>query len=236
MLTNDIKPAILRSNKLISHFNKRERYVVEYDTFKYYISKGLVVGDVHRILRYKVKDWMASYIAKNAELRAKSKTKAEKDFFKLMNNNVYGKTVENAKKRVDIALVTNDDVFQKRVNNYKFKEYKAFHQNLLAVHNRKCSMLLNKPIYVGATVLDISKRLLFEYFYDDVKIRYPNTQIIYTDTDSIVEYIHTEDLYDDIRKIKNKFDTSDYECKKCEVACYKNQIFSKKNAKVVGSQ
>ena len=99
---------------------------------------------------------MGSYIDKNTQLRSKSKTKAEKDFFKLMNNSVYGKTVENVKKRVDIELVTNEDTFQKKVNNYKFKEYKVFHENLLAVHNRKCSVLLNKPIYVGATVLDIS--------------------------------------------------------------------------------
>ena len=154
---------------------------------------------------------MKCYIDKNTELRAKGKTKFEKEFFKLMNNSVFGKTMENLRKRVSIELVKDADRAEKLVMKPNFADLKIFDEFLIAIKMKKTRVVMNKPIFAGMTILDLSKLLMFNFHYGYVKKKWKNVSVLYTDTDSLVLEIETEDFFADIAAdVKEWFDTNDF--------------------------
>ena len=135
----------------------------------------------------------------NTELRKKSKNDFEKNFFKLMNNAVFGKTMENVKKHRDIKLVTTDKRKNQVVSEPNYHTTKWFSENLLAIQMKKIKSKMNKPIYLGLSILEISKTLMYEFWYDHMKLKYgDNVKLCYIDTDSFIMHIKTEDFYKDI--------------------------------------
>ena len=155
---------------------------------------------------------MKPYIDKNTNLRAKAKNNFEKDFYKLMNNSVFGKTMENIRNRVDVKLVNNKNKLRKLVAKPNFKSCKIFNENLVSVHMKKTSLTMNKPVYLGICILDLSKTIMFDFHYQYIKSKYGDkAKLLFSDTDSLMYEIQTEDFYKDISgDVKNKFDTSDY--------------------------
>ena len=155
---------------------------------------------------------MEKYIMKNTELRKTAVNSFEKDFFKLMNNSVFGKTIENIRKRQNIILVDNRKKALQLSTRPNFDRAAIFDRNLIAVHMKKTEVYFNKPIYVGQAILDLSKTLMFDFHYDYIREKYDSkTELLFTDTDSLLYLIYTDDFYQDISKdIKLKFDTSDY--------------------------
>ena len=146
-------------------------------------------------------------------MRKQAKNDFEKDFFKLMNNAVFGKTMENVRKRRDIKLVTIDKRRNQLVSEPNYHTTKWFSENLLAIEMKKTNVKMNNPVYLGLSILEISKALMYEFWYDYMKPKYgDDIKLYYMDTDSFIMHIKTEDFYKDIADdVEKRFDTSNYE-------------------------
>ena len=201
-----------RVEKLIPNLNDKKNYVVHHETLKKYESLGLEVTKIHRGITFKESAWLKPYIDLNTKLRAQAKNDFEKDFFKLMNNSVFGKTMENLRKRVDIRLVTNEKEARKLISKANYNRRTIFSENLMAVHMNKTHIKYNKPIYLGMCILDISKAMMYDFHYNYIKPKYgEKAKLLMTDTDSLVYDIETEDFYKDISPdVREMFDTSNY--------------------------
>ena len=144
-----------------------------------------------------------------------------------MNNSVFGKTMENIRKRVDVRLVTDKNILLKMTSKPTFKNQHIINENLAAVHKIKECLYLNRPSYVGMCILDLSKTLMYEFHYNYIKQKYnKKAKLLFTDTDSLTYEIETEDVYKDFFKDKDKFDNSEYSIK--------SPLFNKTNKKVIG--
>ena len=149
----------------------------------------------------------------NTELRKASKNDFEKDLFKLINNSVFGKTMENISKHRDIKLVTTDKKRSKLVSEPNYYTINSISKDLSIIEMKKTKVKMNKPIYLGLSILKISKTLMYEFWYDYMKPKYnDNVKLCYMDTDSFIMNIKTNDFYKDIANdVENRFDTSNYE-------------------------
>ena len=149
----------------------------------------------------------------NTELRKLAKNDFEKDLFKLMNNSVFGKTMENIRKHRDIKLVTTDKKRSKLVSEPNYHTINLISEDLSVIEMKKTKVKMNKPIYLGLSILEISKILIYEFCYDYMKPKYGNkVKLCYMDTDSFIMNIKTNDFYEDIANdVENRFDTSNYE-------------------------
>ena len=197
--------------KLTQNLRNKKGMVLHGRNLELFLSLGMTLKTIRRGIKFSEKPFMKCYIDKNTELRAKGKTKFEKEFFKLMNNSVFGKTMENLRKRVSIELVKDAEKAEKLVNKPNFVEVKIFDEFLIAVKMRKTRVVMNKPIYAGMTTLDLSKLLMFNFHYGYVKKKWDKVSVVYTDTDSLVLEIETEDFFADIAAdVPEWFDTNDF--------------------------
>ena len=174
------------------------------------LEHGLILEKVHRVIEFNQSSWLKPHIDFNTELRMKVKNDFEKDFFKLMNNAVLGKTMENIRKHKDIKLVTNKKAYLRNVMKPKFKSGVLFGENLMGCEMGKTKVVMNKPVYLEQVILDMSKIIMYEFHYDYMKPKYGNNlTLCYMDTDSLVYNIKTEDFYKDItHDVETRFDTS----------------------------
>jgi DNA polymerase type B, organellar and viral len=147
------------SKRLVTVLSDKERYVIHYKNLLYYVSKGLSVKKVHRVIEFTEKAWMQKYIQLNTERRTKATSDFEKDFYKLMNNSVYGKTMENVWSYMNVHLVTDEKIARKLIMKpwFTYRTFKIFTPDLVAVHMPYSTVKLNKPIYTGFAVLELSK-------------------------------------------------------------------------------
>ena len=152
--------------KLICHFKPRKNYILHYRNLRQYVEMGLKLTAVHREISFNQSSWMEPYIRKNTELRKTAANSFEKDFFKLMNNSVFGKTIENIRKRQNIILVDDRAKAAKLTSRPNFDSSTIFDRNLIAVHMKKTEVYFNKPVYVGQAILDLSKTLMFNFHYN----------------------------------------------------------------------
>ena len=156
----------------------------------------------------------------NTELRKLAKNNFEKDLFKLMNNSVFGKIMENIRKHKDIKLVTTDKKRSKIVSEPNYQTINLISEDLSIIEMKKTKVKMNKPIYLGLSILEISKTLMYEFWYDYMKPKYNgNVKLCYMDTDSFIMNIKTNDFYKDIASdVENRFDTSNYEANTSETS------------------
>ena len=199
--------------KLIPNLRDKKKYVLHYKNLIQCLDMGLKIKNIYRGIKFVESEWMKPYIDKNTNLRAKAKNNFEKDFYKLMNNSVFGKTMENIRNRVDVKLVNTEEKLRKLVAKPNFKgPPKIFNENLVSVHMKKTSLTMNKPVYLGMCILDLSKIIMYDFHYNYIKSKYGDkAKLLFSDTDSLMYEIQTEDFYKDIAgDVKNKFDTSDY--------------------------
>ena len=228
-----LAPELIKVNgveKLICHFKPRTNYVLHYKNLKQYLNMGLKLKSINRAISFEQSPWMEPYIRKNTELRKTAANSFEKDFFKLMNNSVFGKTIENIRKRQNIKLVDNRKTALKLSKKPNFERVTIFDKNLIAAHMKKTEVYFNKPVYVGQAILDLSKTLMFDFHYNYIKDKYDTkAELLFTDTDSLMYQIQTKDFYKDIKKdVESKFDTSDYP------ASHPSGIPTGLNKKVIG--
>ena len=148
---------INKVEKLISNLWDKKKYVLHKKNLQLYLDLGLKLKYIHRGIKFDEQPWMKSYIKLNTDLRTKGKNDFEKDFFKLMNNSVFGKTMENIRNRVDVRLVGNMEKAQKLIVKPNLKHWTCFDENLIGVHLKRIKLVFNKPVYCGMSILDLSK-------------------------------------------------------------------------------
>ena len=203
------------SKKLLLTLPDKNNYVVHNRNLQFYLQQGMKLKRVHRVLEFDPECWMEPYIRMNTEFRKKAKSDFEKNFYKLMNNSVFGKTMENLRNRVDIKIVRSNETDKIRSND------------LAGVDMRKTKLVLNKPVYTGMTILDNSKILMYDFFYNHLKKQYRlKCELLYRDMDSLLLEIETDDVYKDMEANKHLFDTSDYP--------KEHPLYSSTNKKVLG--
>ena len=214
--------------KLIPNLMNKQKYVLHYKNLQLYLNLGMKLKKIHRVLEFKQTTWLKDYIDFNTQKRKNAANAFEKDFFKLMNNSVFGKTMENLRNRCSIKLVTTKDQLLKWGAKPTFKRSVIYNENLSAILRIKESLMLNKPSYVGMCILDLSKTLMYDFHYNYIlkKYDYKNIKLLFTDTDSLCYHIKTEDAYEDFYKDKQLFDNSDYDTE--------NKFYFKENKKVIG--
>ena len=181
-------------------------------TLKQALNHGLTLKKVHKLIQFHREAWLKPYIGMNTELRKQARNDFEKDFFKLVNNAVFGKTMENARKYRDIKLVTTDKRTNQLVSEPNYHTTKWFSENLLAIEMNKTKVNMNKLVYLGLSILEISKTLMYEFWYDYTKPKYfDNVKLCYIDTDSFIMHIKTKDFDKDIVvDVEKRFDTLNY--------------------------
>ena len=205
---------INKTKKSICNLHNKKNYVAHINMLKQALDHGLKLRKVHRVIEFDQEAWLKKYIDFNMDLRAKATNDFEKDFFKLMNNAVFGKTMENARKHRGIKLVRTDKKRNKLVSESNYHTMKLIDDNLAIIQMRKVKVKMNKPIYLGLSILELSKITMYEFWYDYVKVKYEDrARLCYIDTDSFVLNVRTKDFYRDISEdVKDRFDTSNFYC------------------------
>ncbi|KYM95309.1 DNA polymerase [Cyphomyrmex costatus] len=200
--------------KLLATLNAKERYVIHYRNLQQCIRHGLVVTKIHRILQFAQSRWLRGYIEVNTRFRMISNNDFERNLYKLMNNAVFGKTMENVRDYKDVRLVTVWDGrygLEAMIAKPNFCSRSIFSENLVAVELRKLEVTMNKPIYVGMCILEISKIRLYDFHYEHMVPLYRDKcTLMYTDTDSLIYFLKCFNAYEDVKRNITKFDTSDY--------------------------
>ena len=198
--------------KLTLDLLSKKNYKVYYKNLEYFLKLGLKVTKVHRILTFDEKSFLKEYIDLDTELRKKSKNDVEKDLFKLMNNAIFGESMENVLNRSDIKLINNNpEKLLKLIKQPNFQNAYQISNRLALVELKPIKTVFNKPIYMGTVILETSKLHMYQFCYDHLKVKYGNKiQLIYTDTDSFVIEVETDDIYKDVLQDNHLYDFSDY--------------------------
>ena len=202
-----------KTQKLVCNLHDKKKYVVHISILKQALDHGLKLKKVHRVIEFNQEAWLKKYIDMNTELRKKASNDFEKDFFKLMNNAVFGKTMENVRKHRDIKLVKTDHKRNKLVSEPNYHTMKLISENLSVTEMKKVKVKMKKSIYLGLSILETSKIIMYEFWYDYIKRKYGDVvKLCYMDTDILIMNIKTKDFYKDIAQdVLERFDTSNYD-------------------------
>ena len=216
-----------KSEKLLCTLNEKKKYVLHYRNLKLYLTLGLKIKKIHRILRFKQAPWMAPYIENNNNKRATSTSTFESNLYKLYSNSCFGKSIENQKKRINIKLEKNPKKIKRLISKPNFHSANIF-EDLAAIRLLHDRVLLNKPHIVGAVTLELSKVVMMDFHYNKMlKIFDPeNIKLIYSDTDSLAYKIKDKDMTHKLYENKHLFDFSNLS--------ESNFLFNTENKKVLG--
>ena len=215
------------NEKLVPTVLNKHRYIVHYRVLKLYLQLGLKITKIHKVLKFKQADFLKSYIDFNTQKRARATNEWEKSFYKLMNNAVFGKTLENVRNRCDIRLVHNAEKLERLVAKSSYKRFEIFNEDLVAVELQKVKLKLNKPVYVGQAILDLSKETMYRFHYNYIKRKFADrASLCMSDTDSFFYSIRSPNLYEELVPDHDLFDFSNYNPS--------HFLFSEKNRKVLG--
>ena len=217
-------------NELVASVYDKNNYAIHICALKQALDHGLILIKVHSVISLRQSAWLNLYIDMNTELRTKAKNDFEKDYFKLKNNAAYGKTIKNIRKHRDIRLVNNDKKRKVLASEPNYHATKHISEDLLIMEMKKRELYMNKPIYLGQAILDISKTLMYEFWYDYIKPMYGDkVKLCYMDTDSFVIMMERDYFFKDINNdVEKWFDTSNFD---------KNDnrpLLIDKNKKVIG--
>ena len=199
--------------KLVPNLRDKKNYVIHIQALNQALQHGLRLDRIHREIEFDQLPRLKTYIDFNTQLRTTATNDFEKDFFKLMNNLIFGKTMEKIRKHRNIKLVTTEEKYLCTVMCQNFKSGVLFGENLMGCEMGKIKVVMNKPVYLGQAILDLSKIVMYEFHYDYMVPKYglEKLKLCYMDTDSLVYDIKTEDFYKDIANdVEARFDTSGY--------------------------
>ena len=217
----------ISAEKLVPNLLDKKNYTLHYRNLKYYLKMGLKLTKIHKILEFQQSRWLKPYIDFNTSKRQVAKSSFEKDLFKLMNNSVFGKTCERKRKHMDIRVVTSAIKAKRYIARPTFQSFQIINDEVTAIKLIKADVYLNKPLYIGMCILDISKLQMYQFHYDHILSLYgERAKLLFTDTDSLCYHIRTEDVYSDMSKHLSEYDTSDYPAS--------HPLYSTVNGKVIG--
>uniref|UniRef100_T1JU36 DNA-directed DNA polymerase n=1 Tax=Tetranychus urticae TaxID=32264 RepID=T1JU36_TETUR len=190
----------VKSAKLTTNFYKKERYVVHYRTLKFYLTQGLKVTKVHRVVQFKQSAWLAEYVEFCTLKRQAAKSDFERDFWKLLVNSIYGKTIEDKRNHRNIVLALRDIEAQRHLRKAQCKKFMILGEEKMLFWMQKMEVLMDKPIIVGFSILELAKLKMYEIHYNTFKPHYQeNINLVYTDTDSLIYEIKTDDIRADLQ-------------------------------------
>lgn len=200
--------------KLMMTLNNKHKYVAHFWVVQQAVELGLRITKIHRVIKFSQSCWLKPYIDSNTKRRAAATSTFQKDFFKLMNNAIFGKTLENKRKHKYVKLVSNASKLEELVRQPNFNTSIIINENLVAVAMNKAKIVMDRPLYVGMSILDISKTHMYDFYYNKMVKFYGRERIgiCYMDTDAYVMWIKTSDMYEDLRTFpySSDFDFSDY--------------------------
>ena len=202
-----------KTEKLLLTLRDKKNYVIYHRNLQLYLSLGMSLKKVHSVLAFDQEDWIEPYIRLNTELKKKAKSYFEKNFFKLMNNSVFGKTMENLRNRTIVKLVRADEhrKLQSLLSDPLYAQHSIFGESVAGIQMHKDHILMNRPVYTGMCVLELSKTLMYDFYYNHLEPKYgSNCQLLYTDTDSLLLDIKAKGVYKDMRENLDYYDTSDF--------------------------
>ena len=222
----EIKPDNYTSTKkLIFDWSDKKNYLIHYWMLKFYITHGMIVDKIHNIISFRQSRWLEKYINFNTQKRNKAKNDFEKDFYKLLNNAFYGKTMENVRNRLKIKFIKKDDYREiiKQQSKLIFNGIHKSYDNCDSYTFKQNEVLMDKPINLGFTVLELSKLLMYETYYDILQpyFRQESIQLHYMDCDSFVLSIETQNIINDLKNLEDLFDFSNLD--------KNHELFSNKN-------
>ena len=227
----EIKPdTYIQTKKLLCDWSDKKNYLVQYRMLKFYLKHGMIVEKVHSIISFRQSRWLEKYISFNTQKRNQAVNDFEKDFYKLLNNAFYGKTMENVRNRLKIKFVKKDDYREivKQQSKLTFNGIHKSYENCDSYTFKQNEVLMDKPIYLGFTVLELSKLHMYETYYDILQPYFgqENIQLHYIDTDAFVLSLKTQDIIKDLKNLEYIFDFSNLD--------KNHELFSNKNQKVLG--
>ena len=219
-----------QNKKLICDWSDKKNYLIHHRMVKLHVRHGMVVDKVHEIISFRQSRWLEKYINFNTQKRNNAKNDFEKDFYKLLNNAFYGKTMENVRNRLKIKFTKKDKYREliKQQSKLTFKGIHKSYENCDSYTFKQNEVLMDKPINLGFSVLELSKLLMYETYYDKLQTFFgqENIQLHYMDTDSFVLSVNTIDITKDLKKLEDIFDFSDLD--------ENHELFSNKHKKVMG--
>ena len=228
---NSIKPEnYTKSKKLICDWTDKKKYLIHYRMLKFYVRHGMVVEKIHEIISFRQSKWLECYISFNTQKRNKAKNDFEKDFFKLLVNAAYGKFLENVRNRLGLELIKKDNIRKIITQQSKltFNGIQKSYENYDSYTFKKNEVVMDKAIYVGFAILELSKLHMYETYYDTLQPYFgqENLQLHYVDTDGVILSMKTENIIKDLKKLEDIFDFSNLD--------KSHELYSNKNEKVNG--
>ena len=227
----EIKPnAYIQTEKLICDWSNKKNYLVHYRMLKFYLRHGMIVDKVHIVISFKQSRWLEKYINFNTQKRNQAVNDFENDFYKLLNNAFYGKTMENVRNQLKINIIKKDKY--RKIKEYESKlTFNGIHksyENCDSYTNKQNEVLMDKPIYLGFTILELSKLLIYETHFDKLQPYFgqESIQLLYMDTDGFVLSVNTKDISKDLKILEYIFNFSNLD--------KNHEVFSNKNKKVIG--
>ena len=236
------KPNPSKSPILVADLCEKKNYVVSIDALQFYLKEGLVLDKVHRGISFEQESWMRPYIDFNTKMRNKhERNPILKALFKLMNNAIFGKTMENTRLYKNIFLETHADRVVKKANKYKDISVKFVRprycnkeSRMAAVECPQDKVTLNKPIYAGQKILDLAKIKMYDFHYGAVQPQFGDrAKLLFTDTDSLCYEITSERVFEEIANIDQYFDLSKIDAKS-PALCLQDLINCLINEGIVG--
>ena len=216
--------------KLICDWTDKRKYLIHYRMLKFYIRHGMKITQVHRVISFKQSKWLEKYINFNTQKRNQAVNDFEKDFYKLLNNAFYGKTMENVRNRCKIEIIKRDN--HNKILRWQRKLTfngicKSF-DNCYSYLEKDHEILMDKPIYLGFAILELSKLHMYETYYDTLQpyFNQENIQLHYIDCDSFVLSIKSENIIKDLKNLEDIFDFSNID--------ENHELYSEKNKKILG--
>ena len=231
------------SRKLIPNLYDKKKYVCHYRNLQFYVQQGLIVDKIHRILAFKQSRWLEPWISYCTAKRQIATSDFESNLAKLQANSTFGKTMEQVRKRVNVRLICDPHKLTKAVSSPMFQQAEIINNDLTMVRGARRLIKLNKPISVGFTILEISKLIMYKFYYEHLKTNFKEKyQLLFTDTDSLCCHIETNKLYDYIKEKEELFDTSNFdtnhplhsEANKCVIGKFKSETGSLAPREFVG--
>ena len=226
-----IKPEnYTKSKKLICDWIDKKKYLIHYRMLKFYVRHGMVVERIHEIISFKQSTWLEGYISFNTQKRNKAKNDFEKDFSKLLVNAAFGKFLENVRNRLGLELIKKDDIKKiiKQQSKLTFNGIQKSYENYDSYIFKKNEVVMDKAIYVGFAILELSKLHMYETYYDTLQPYFgqENLQLHYIDFDGMILSMRTENIIKDLKNLEDIFDFSNLD--------ENHELYSEKNKKVIG--
>ena len=229
---NKIKPKnYTKSKKLICDWSDKKEYLIHYRMLELYVRHGMIVEKIHEYISFKQSKWLEKYISFNTQKRNRARNDFAKDFFKLLVNAAFGKFLENVRNRLgDIELIKKDDITKiiNRQSKLTFNGIQKSYENYDSYTFKQNQVVMDKAIYVGFSILELSKLHMYETFYDTLQpyFRQENLQLHYIDTDGMILSMKTEDIIKDFKNLEDIFDFSNLD--------KNHELYSNKNEEVIG--